>query len=802
MNKSDLKNKRYFMLQIAGRDRLILICLFFALLEIFPFSKSFAGLAQDKTYIESDFYNGSKIRIDLLNEKTARIRIISEINNFSNSGLNRYKFINDSVAIRSRFEISKKGKKIIVKTNTLELIADVSDGSIVVLDENGKRRMDQISFQITKQNSTVFFRPVDKMEDWVGFGDQTRQRLYHRGYQAYCNVQNVKSYLPVPFFMSTHGLGILVNTTFPVVFDMCKSSSDKYLWETTNSNIDYYVMVGNDFKDLLNTYTGLTGKPELPPKYSFGLWYISPTQADAFRVVDDAERFRKEGIPLDVVGLEPGWMEKNYDISIDKQWNNTRFPMASYLAKSQTNFLQVLRRMGFRVELWLANDYDLSYEAERRIGNNINHSNLQDFDILSNNFKVEKDQHFEKGARRLDGITKPEIPWFDHLKKFIDQGASFFKQDGAYQVLTHPDRAWANGMSDMEMHNLYPLLYSKQMYDGIAGYTRERPVVFTVSGWAGFQAYCGTWTGDTGGGPENLTAIMNLSLVGGSWSTVDMDVQYKEGIHFGYLLPWAQINSWNYFRMPWYQGDELLTMHKFYSRFRSQLIPYLYSWSYQTTLNGVPLLRPLTLEFEKDKNCRDNYHQYLLGRDIMVSAFSDTTYFPKGEWKNYWDGQIVEGGVNKVVKAPKDKGGGFFIRSGAIIPMGPVMQYSDSKKLDSINLYIYPSEEKTSFSLFEDDGISFAYKTGEKVITEVTQEMADHTVKIIMNKPRGHLKRVIENKNWNVTVNSISRPISITVNGKELPADDWTFDSSRKEIRANIGRHDEATILVRYKRSI
>ena len=102
-------------------------------------------------------------------------------------------------------------------------------------------------------------------------------------------------------------------------------------------------------------------------------------------------------------------------------------------------------------------------------------------------------------------------------------------------------------MTDAEMHNLYPLLYARQMWEGFAQYANRRPVVFTVSGWSGFQAWCGTWTGDTGGRLETLGAMLNTAMLGHCWATNDMEVMQPEGIHFGYLQPWSQINSFRFF---------------------------------------------------------------------------------------------------------------------------------------------------------------------------------------------------------------------------------------------------------------
>ncbi len=347
--------------------------------------------------------------------------------------------------------------------------------------------------------------------------------MYQRGYMADCDIRNVKAYIPVPFFMSTQGIGVVVNTTYRVVFDMCNSKPDFYSWVDERGTVDYYVMIGNGYKELINLYTELTGKPKLPPEWSFGLWYICRYNADDYQSVSDALNFRRNEIPCDVIGLEPGWMEKNYDYSTKKQWNKERF-------YNPRTYINAIKRLGFKFELWLCNDYDLTYEEERRLKNG---SPSVDGHLV----KVDEKN---RSVNQVDQITINEEPWFEHLKQFVNQGVDFFKQDASRQVFNHPKRVWGNGMPDAEVHNLYPLLYSRQMYEGFKSYTNRRPVIFTPCGWTGFQVYSGTWAGDTGGGISALAAMLNTSAVGHGLSTVDMNVTDKAGIHFGYLQPWSQ----------------------------------------------------------------------------------------------------------------------------------------------------------------------------------------------------------------------------------------------------------------------
>ena len=634
------------------------------------------------------------------------------------------------------------------------------------IDFNLKTFLPEFQFEISETATNVSFS-ADVNEDWIGFGDVTRKRMYHRGHDIECWVRNVKSYIPVPFFISTKGYAVLVNTTHRIEFDMCAAKLDTVSWRDYSKEIDFYLFTGGSFIENIKLYTQLTGKPQLPPEWAFGLWYICRQEANDYEAVNDALNLRREKIPCDVIGLEPGWMKKHYDLSTEKEWNDEKFPIASWVPNGPHNFINAIRRMGFHFELWECNEYDLSYEEERRRGGII--KNEEHHCSFHKNGEV--DFHFTM-PRFADNITKKEESWFEHHKKFIDQGVDFFKQDGSYQVNEHPDKLWGNGMLDIEMHNFYPLLYARQMNEGFAQYTKRRPVVFTVSGWTGIQAYASTWTGDTGGRIDTLGGMLNTAVLGHNWITNDMEVMQPEGIHFGYLQPWSQINSWAYFRMPWIQGDKLCEMHKFYGRLRSQLIPYLYSWARETAEQGIPLLmRPLQLEFFDDINCREIMHEYLLGRDLLVAIYKHEVYLPKGRWQDFWTGAIYEGGKTYTIDWAEDKGGGLFVREGAIIPFGPVMQYRGEKNIDELELHIFPGLNKSDFTLYLDNGVDFEYQDGKFASTKISVSQIESQLVIDWSAITGKESQRIENIVFSFKIMAISNVTSVKVDGEVYPFD-------------------------------
>jgi alpha-glucosidase (family GH31 glycosyl hydrolase) len=720
------------------------------------------------------------IKVTFLTENIARVQL-SRDGTFGQSALNRYGFILEPKPEKESVAVTENGDSFTLQTGAAKISWD---GKTLTVDDmkRNKTVLEQTGFSFAGKSAAAAFAATPE-EDWAGFGDQTRERLFHRGQVADLWVRNVKSYAPVPFFMSTRGVAVLVNTTHHVVFDMGKKKADEFSWRDKRGEIDYYIMVGDGFRTLLDLYTSLTGRPKLPPLWAFGLWYICRTQANDCEAVNDALNFRREKIPCDVLGLEPGWMETNYDGSVDKKWSNDRFPIPPYCQKGPHNFFNAIKRMGFRFELWLCNDYDLTYEEERRLSRQaVGNEAVEAKGVFHANAEV--DEHFGHPLY-ADKLTKKDEPWFEHLKKFVDQGADFFKQDGAYQVCEHPDRLWGNGMKDEEAHNLYPLLYSRQMHESFEDYTNRRAVVFTPAGWTGFQAWCGTWTGDTGGRLDTLGAMLNTSFVGHAWSTNDMEVAQPEGIHFGYLQPWSQINSWNYFRMPWVQGDKLCGMHKFYANLRARLIPYIYSWAKHSCQTGWPLMIPLALEFTDDGNCRDNLHQYLLGRDLLVTIYKKEAYFPDGKWKSFWTGEVVEGGANREIDWPSNRGGGLYLRAGAIVPLGPVMQYRGEKPVDLVELIVYPDARETTFELYEDDGVTFAYRDGACTVTEIRTRREGAFAYVKVGETQGDYEGKPTHRKWCFSIAAEMYPKSVSVNGVGLSGKEWAFDEKTGFVRVS-----------------
>ncbi|NOY81975.1 MAG: glycoside hydrolase family 31 protein [Kiritimatiellaeota bacterium] len=724
-------------------------------------------------------------RLDVPATGIVRVRRFPAGGTAPESPLNRYGLIMESDA-PAAVEMSRDDAGIMARTGAGSIRVAADSGRIEVCSASGKDVFRETAAPAISDAAEVSLAVPDDLQ-FFGLGDQTRDRIEHRGTRGDLWVRNVKSYIPIPVLFTNSGVGLLINTTRRVRYDLAASTPDRICLTVPNGEWDVYFFLADSLPGQIDLYTQLTGRPFLPPKWAFGLWFISRTQADAREFVDDCRAFRQYGIPCDAISLEPGWMAGNYDFSTKKDWHPERFPIPPYAPSGPHNFLPAVRRMGFKPGLWLCCDYDLSWEEERRLQRKaaLESGNAEAGDVGTFAAGYEQDEHLG-GIRRMDTQTIPEEPWFEHLKKFVDQGVCYFKQDGANQVLSHPDRLYANGMRDDEMHNLYPLLYSRQMSEGFAEHTGRRPFGFTVSGWAGLQHYTGTWTGDTGGEEGPLGACLNCSLSGHNMTTVDMEVTTPRGIHFGFFLPWAQLDSWNYWRHPWYQGERIERIFREYARLRYRLLPYLYSCAWEAATTGMPLLRPMPLAFPDDPASTEQMRQYMLGPALLVGAFTEKLHLPAGAWTDFWSGQPALGPVDMVTDVPENRGGPVFVPAGAILPMGPVMDYVGQRPDDELELRIYPGADN-AFTLYEDDGETFAHRNGEYRTTEIGLESDPNGGVLRIGPARGAYPGACELRKLEIVFCGVRGAVSATVNGERVAVE--PAESERgPEWRITLGR--------------
>jgi len=722
------------------------------------------------------------MRAEALAPGIFRIRL-SKDGEIKESPLVRYGLLDGSVRGKFKCDAKESASKAALSTAEATLEIATADGALSLKGKDGKELLSAkgAPWSDASKGFGAAFK-LSKDERLFGLGDVTRERLEKRGFRTRVWVQNVKSYVPLPVLSSTRGWAMVVNSSWRHFFDVGHDDKNILKFWGPRGELDFFLAAGDGLPSLLDRITDVTGKPCLLPLWAYGLTFVCNEKANAKEMLDDCLNMRREGIPCDTIGLEPGWMSKHYDASINKDWHLDRFYIPSWVRKpgdvsggNDQTFMGAARRLGFKVSLWLCEEYDLSYEEERRAGNSSCGMPKEKREARSSD-DFEQDEHFGHTPRMMDSITKPEEPWFQHLKKFVDDGASAFKLDGAYQVNNHPDRKYGNGMDDEQMHNLYPAILNKQMAQGFTEHTGRRAMVYSSGGYLGIQRYSATWAGDTGGGPKPLASMLNHSLSGHVNTSCDMDVFNPAAIHFGFLQSWSQVNSWAYWRHPWLLGDKLKPVFVEYARLRYKILPYVYSTAYQAHLSGLPMMRPMPLVCPDDPAMDSLMAQYMLGDFMLTSAFTDELFVPGGAWYDFWTGSKIKGGGLVKLPVPEGKGGPLLIKAGALIPTWPQMNFVGEKPLDAIGLLVYPGPV-SSFTLYEDDGAGMGYLKGERAETLLEQESSKGCVEVRVHPRKGSYEGMPERRSFEVGVLAERKPKSVSIDGKESR---WSYDESSK----------------------
>ena len=562
--------------------------------------------------------------------------------------------------------------------------------------------------------------PLTKKERLFGMGDANRNSVMIRGKTLNVWVANVASYGPMPVVLSSEGWAIIVNCTYCQKFDLGDSDKDTLSISAAGGTADFYMLAADTLLDMVQAITDITGKPTMLPAFGYGLTFVeSERHMNARQLLDDVRMMRDRGIPCDVFGLEPVWMETYYDASTDKKWSSERFWMPEWLpanTASHRSFMGPMRFMGMQLSLWLCEDYDLFYEEDRNevTGATVAYQLQEGDDDFKKNVDF-ADAHLE-GAKKSDVITKEDEPWFEHLKKFVDNGAACFKLDGYTQVMPHPDRLWAKKYLDSEVHNIYCLALARQMKEGFQNYTDRRGLIYTSGAYVGTQKYAATWAGDTGGGPRTLVACLNYAMCGHTNTTCDMDILDVKAIHYAFLSTWTQLCSWAYYFHPWFLPPENERMIKNYSVLRSTLFPYLYSMAHTANVSGIPVMRPLPMLYGETERFDDVHNAYMLGDSLYVGAFDMHLKLPKGEWVDYFTGKTYQGDVEYEIS--DGYAGALLVKKGSVFATMQPQNYILEKEHDYV-IRVYTGGDG-AFSLYEDDAFTYDYEKGGYAETRFT----------------------------------------------------------------------------------
>ena len=654
--------------------------------------------------------------------------------------------------------LSKLAKSINDKFGNLHVVKN--DG-IIGDDTNKKEKKDNEESGDPAVSSAISI-VMEAGERFYGGGSTSREHIQHRGelLRMWTTYQHTE--IPMPFMMSSRGWGIYNNSTRKTFFDLGYTEEPYFCIYNTCDEADFYIFDGGDMPGVLNLYTQITGRNYLLPRYAYGFAFGPNMREDQWAILNDAALFRMSDVPVDIFWLEPQWMEKRYDFSTEKKWNYQNFSPEPYWVQDQYPkkyhprlFIGKLNSMGIHLGLWLCEEYDHSI--------------------------IEEDIVAAREGRPLSGKEH----WPDHLKTFIDMGVEGFKLDPARTIDEHTNWKYYNGLSDKEMHNINQVLLTKQIASMIREHTGKRSWHHYCGGWAGTQHWTAANSGDNGGGIVALFDQHNLGNSG--FMNLSCDVmsvpreQEMQGLHFGIFLPWVQVNSWFSMMQPFYYSGVEKEMYRFYIKLRYRLIPYIYSNAIEGALTGMPMVRSMPLEFPDDRNCDDMVFQYMFGRQYCVSAFSNDIYLPAGEWINVWTGEVIQSKGETVSRElPYNRAGQFFVRGGAIVPMQPDMEFIGTEPQKDFIIKVYPKGE-SSFTMYEDDGISYAFENGAISSTLFECRQAGKSIEFTAGAVKGSYEGMPAERNYEF-VFRCKKPRKVLVDGSVVK--DWKWEDGDLSVRA------------------
>ncbi len=494
------------------------------------------------------------------------------------------------------------------------------------------------------------------------------------------------SYKNIPFYLTNKGYGVFVNSSGQVSYELCSEVVTRAQFSVPGEALDFMVIGGGDAKTVLQNYTTLTGKPALPPAWTFGLWLSTSftTNYDEETVNEFVGGMKDRDIPLHVFHFDCYWMTEN-------EWCNFKFDPKMF--KDAPGLIKRLKEKGLKICVWIN-----SYIGQK---SPLFKEGMENGYLLKRpNGDVWQWDMWQAGMGLVDFTNPAAWKWYqDKLRELLDMGVDCFKTDFGERIPT--DCVYYDGSDAELMHNYYTYLYNKCVFELLEEYKgHNEACLFARSATVGGQKFPVHWGGDCSSNylsmSESLRAGLSLCLSGFAfWShdisgfegTAPADV-YKRWAAFGLLSTHSRLHGSNSYRVPWLFDEESVDVVRKFTKLKCSLMPYLYSKAVEAHETGVPMMRAMMLEFPEDIPCSDLDRQYMLGESLLVAPVftkeGDVDYYlPEGRWTNILSNQVVEGGkwlheVHDFMSLP------LMARENSILPVGgndSDVEYDYSKDL-------------------------------------------------------------------------------------------------------------------------
>lgn len=721
--------------------------------------------------------------------------------------------------------------------NTVGKIPEGNGGEFRLLETEEKldflyedlRLASEVGFSSEGGTFSVNFR--SKGAHFFGFGEKMGQldkrgsRMKMVNYDNPLHTPNTDPmYVSIPFFIiaapGKPAMGIFANTTSYSGFDM---TGDDYRISVMDEGIELYAIYGPKVSDIVERFTELTGRMEMPPAWSLGYQQSRWSYATAGEALEVAGRMRKDSIPCDVIYLDIDYM-KGYRVFT---WGDGFEDPKAFAAE--------LKKMGFKLVtivdpgVKIDGDYGV-YRSGKEAEVFVKTKDGEDFvgyvwpgrcnfpDFTRTDVREWwADNHKPLFDAGVDGIwndmNEPAIVWTDEktskIAETISEGKmdfevlgkmkELFSQEDYAEVMVHEDddgKKWPH----RKIRNVYALMEAMATVRAFEKYRpSRRPFVLTRAGFAGIQRYSAVWTGDNSSWWEHLEAempiSMGLGLSGVSFTGADIG-GFGGDATPELLIRWAEMGAYfPFFRNhsaigtvrqePWAFGSETEEIVRKHIRKRYELFPQLYTEFYNSHKTGLPIMRPLFMTDQDDPELYSVNDEFTVGDSLLVAPVTKpnstwrAVYIPKGKWIDIRDGKVYEEGHVYKVNVPLDEIA-VFVRENSMIFRTDPMEYIFDR--NDMNLYADLYGREAIGRVYEDDGETLGYKEGKYNLYEFSAGALPNGYSLNVRA----LRRGYEGRYRHVVFSFMNTPHlpKVIVNGKELESH---FEGEILKVEFDIG---------------
>jgi alpha-glucosidase len=541
-------------------------------------------------------------------------------------------------------------------------------------------------------------------------------------------------YMSIPFFYhvaeNNAAAGFFVDNGFCGRFEF--DGDDQYRFHFSGGQYTEYIVAGPAIRDILADYTWLTGRIPVPPLWALGYHQCRWHPYDHQKLGDLAGKFRKHEIPCDSLWLDIDYMT-GYRVYT---WNKKLFPNIEHT-------LEQMDDLGFRVITIV--DPGVKYEPGYRI---FDEGIDGGFFCKTEAGRIYTGQVWPGKTAFPDFVKAETREWWgkltaEHIALGIAGIWNDMNEPATGRISPSTMRFVDGKYSHEAYHNQYALLMAMGTHDGmIAAEPNRRTFILSRAGFAGIQRYAANWMGDNMARWDHLKMsipmAMGLGLSGqpfvgadiGGFAENSSEELLVRWMQYGVLTPFCRNhnNAGCHDQYPWTYGRKAEKLIRESIRLRYRLMPYLYSAFMEAVETGAPIQRPLAFDYQSDDAAAKVEDQYLFGSNLLVAPVcepgirSRSVYLPEGDWDHWFTGERYTGGKSIKAKTPKDYIP-VFAKGGSVIPMWPeAPQSTMNYHPTAIELHLFVPEADGEYrsTLHEDDGATFAYRSGAHYRTEFT----------------------------------------------------------------------------------